>query len=172
MQCVDMAGKRYGRLFVLRRAGSNKDGLALWLCKCDCGNMCVVEGAKIRKGNTRSCGCLHVESTRNRFTKHGLYQNRLYGVWKMINQRCSNPRNKNYGRYGGRGISVCEEWRNSFQAFYEWAILHGFDAAKPSFQCTIDRIDNDRGYYPENCRFVDMKVQNNNKSNTRKGATL
>jgi hypothetical protein len=85
-----------------------------------------------------------------------------------MNQRCSNPSDKNYNRYGGRGISVCDEWREDFQAFYEWAIANGYDETAPVGECTIDRIDNDKGYAPDNCRWVDLKTQQNNKSNNRK----
>lgn len=93
---------------------------------------------------------------------------RLHIVWRSMNQRCYNPNKKSYPRYGGRGITVCDEWRNDFQAFYEWAIANGYDENADRYQCTIDRIDNDKGYSPDNCRWVDMKVQNNNKSNSKK----
>ena len=85
-----------------------------------------------------------------------------------MNQRCSNPLDKNYDRYGGRGIFVCEEWRDSFQAFYEWAMANGYDENAPTGQCTIDRIDNDKGYSPDNCRWVTMKTQRNNRMDSRK----
>ena len=77
-------------------------------------------------------------------------------------QRCTNPKHNRYHRYGGRGISVCDEWRNDFQAFYDWSMSNGYDENAPKGQCTIDRIDNDEGYYPDNCRWVDMKIQRHN----------
>lgn len=122
----------------------------------------------MRKGNTKSCGCLHNDSARIRFSKHGKSGTRLNAIWKAMNQRCSNPLDKNYDRYGGRGIFVCEEWRDSFQAFYEWAMANGYDENAPTGQCTIDRIDNDKGYSPDNCRWVTMKTQRNNRMDSRK----
>lgn len=122
----------------------------------------------MRKGITRSCGCLHDEAARMRRTSHGKSGTRLYAIWKAMNRRCSNPSDKNYNRYGGRGISVCDEWCDDFQAFYEWAIANGYDETAPVGECTIDRIDNDKGYAPGNCRWVDLKTQQNNKSNNRK----
>lgn len=164
---IDMTGKRYGRLIVIGRHGSSKDGLATWICKCDCGRDCVVEGAKLRKGNTRSCGCLHDEKARQRRLSHGQSGTRLYAVWKTMVQRCRNPANKNYDRYGGRGIDICDEWARDYQLFHDWAMNNGYDPNAPVQKCTIDRIDNDKGYCPANCRWVDMKVQNNNRSNRR-----
>ena len=164
----DLTGQRFGRLTVIRREGSTHEGLATWWCLCDCGKECVIRGANMRKGNTKSCGCLHYESAQKKFSKHGKTGTRLYAVWKAMNRRCSNPSDKNYDRYGGRGITVCDEWQNNFQAFYEWAIANGYDENAPVGQCTIDRQDNDRGYRPDNCRWVDLKTQQNNKSNNRK----
>lgn len=164
----DLTGQRFGRLTVIRRDGSSRQGLAAWLCRCDCGRECVVEGAMLRKGNTKSCGCLHSEAARERWTTHGQSDSRLNSIWQAMKQRCYNSSNKNYNRYGGRGITVCDEWLNDFKAFYIWAMANGYDENAPYGQCTIDRIDNDKGYNPENCRWVDMKTQNNNKSNTKK----
>ena len=165
----DLTGQRFGRLTVIGRAGSTPEGTATWRCLCDCGKECIAEGAKMRKGNTKSCGCLHDDAARMRRTTHGNSGTRLYAVWKAMIQRCSNHSDKNYDRYGGRGITVCPEWRNDFQKFYEWAMANGYDDNAAAGRCTIDRIDNDKGYGPDNCRWVDMKTQNKNKSNSRKG---
>ena len=164
----DITGQRFGRLTVLQRFGTSSQGTATWLCLCDCGKECVIEGAKMRKGNTRSCGCLHDEKARERRTTHGMSDTRLYHVWKTMNPRCSNPNSNDYKDYGGRGITVCEEWQYSFPAFHAWAIANGYDENAPQSQCTIDRINNDRGYSPQNCRWVDQKTQCNNR-NRKKG---
>ena len=96
-------------------------------------------------------------------------KSRLYCVWIDMKKRCYNPIAHNYHRYGGRGITICDEWRNDFQSFYDWAMANGYDENAPRGQCTIDRIDNDKGYNPDNCRWVDTATQNKNKSNNRKG---
>ena len=159
----DISGQRFGRLTVIKRFGSTSTGAATWLCLCDCGKECIVEGAKMRKGNTRSCGCLHDESARERRTKHGLSGTRLYAVWQTMNQRCSNPNSDDYKYYGGRGITVCKEWSQDFLLFHSWAIANGYDENAPFQECTIDRIDNNKGYSPDNCRWVSQMVQIQNK---------
>ena len=163
----DVTGQRFGRLSVIQRSGSTRSGIATWRCLCDCGRECVVEGAKLRKGNTKSCGCLHDEVAKERMTVHGKSGTRLYAIWKAMHHRCFNPTDKNYSRYGGRGILVCDEWLHNFQAFYCWAMANGYDACAPLGKCTIDRIDNDKGYSPDNCRWVDMKVQRHNRSDMK-----
>lgn len=164
----NMVGQRFGRLIVIERCGSTPTGIATWKCKCDCGSICVIEGAKMRTGNTKSCGCLNRDSSRDRRTTHGKSQTRLYAIWEAMKQRCFDMSNKNYSRYGGRGITVCEEWRNDFQAFYDWAMASGYDQGAKRNECTIDRIDNDKGYSPDNCRWVDMITQRNNRFDSRK----
>lgn len=163
----DISGMKFGRLTVLGRCGSTAQGTATWECICSCGRICIVDGAKLRKGNTRSCGCLHDDTAKRIHKTHGLSGTRLYAVWKSMIQRCHNPRNKNFSRYGARGIAVCDEWRKSYKSFYEWAISNGYDAKAAIMTCTIDRIDNDKGYFPENCRWVDMKTQRHNQSSNR-----
>ena len=162
----DLTGQRFNRLLVIERYGTIC-GNAAWLCKCDCGKQAVVIGADLTKNHTKSCGCWRNQLSRERCTKHSKSRTRLYEIWKAINQRCCNPQSKQYRRYGGRGITVCDEWLNNFQAFYDWAMANGYDENAPTGQCTIDRIDNDKGYSPDNCRWVDMKTQNNNKSSNR-----
>ena len=157
MQVVDATGKRYGRLVVVARAGSNKKKNATWLCRCDCGNTVTVVGNKLRNGHTQSCGCLYVESRSSSHLKHGLNDHPLYVIWKDIRQRCNNENQLAYKDYGGRGIDVCKEW-NDFQSFYDWANSNGY---APGLE--IDRIDNNGNYCPQNCRWTTHKENNNNK---------
>lgn len=161
---IDHTGQRFGRLVVIELKGFEKGGQATWLCRCDCGNQSVVIGSNLRRGTTTSCGCLRDELR----IVHGKYHTRLHNVWKLMKRRCSNPNDKRYHRYGGRGIDVCDEWRNDFGAFYAWATANGYDENAKYGECTLDRIDNDKGYSPDNCRWVDIKTQNNNRSPKRR----
>lgn len=164
----DLTGQRFGRLVVVERAGSDTKGNAMWKCQCDCGEVRVVNSRNLLSGNSKSCGCLKTDQVVLRNIIHGKRKSRLYPIWKAMNERCRNPNVHNYHRYGGRGITVCEEWKTDFQAFYSWAMANGYDENAPVGKCTIDRIDNDKGYSPDNCRWVDTKTQNNNKSNNGK----
>ncbi len=163
---VDLTGQRFGRLTVLQRAGTDKRGHTLWLCRCACGNETVVLAPSLRRGATQSCGCLFSEMRRNKMaaqnTTHGGKGTRLYRIWHGMKQRCYNPKSDHYSLYGGRGISVCAEWLHDFATFQNWAISHGY-----SDDLTIDRIDNDKGYRPDNCRWATVKEQNNNKRNRK-----
>ena len=155
----NITGQRFGRLTVICREGTDQNRASTWRCMCDCGNEVVVRGSNLRTGWTQSCGCLQID----KLTTHGKRKSRLWKVWSHMKQRCNTPSCKAYPNYGGRGITVCDDWNEDFQAFYSWAIANGYDGNAPKGQCTIDRIDNDKGYCPENCRWVDMKVQNSNK---------
>lgn len=177
MKTIDETGNRYGRLMVVCRAGSTKGGIARWLCQCDCGGKKVVIGSKLRRGETRSCGCLEQETRVSNGYKrmqpsHSMSRSRLYGVWSGMKKRCGNPTHPHYSDYGGRGISVCDEWANSFSAFAEWALSHGYDENAPKGKCTLDRIDSDGDYCPENCRFADMVVQQNNRRDRSNGMQI
>lgn len=161
-------GERYGRLVVIAQAGRNKENRLQYLCKCDCGNEATVLGKHLHSGNTKSCGCFKREAGLAANTTHGLSKTRLYRIWGNMIDRCERESSAKFPRYGGRGISVCAEWRNDFQAFYDWAMSAGYDPEAGYGECTLDRKDNDGDYCPENCRWATNKQQSLNKECTRK----
>ena len=160
---IDLTGLRFGRLTVLSQAETTFTAggrpVRRWNCRCDCGNTIVTTRQNLRKGDTRSCGCLKLEETKKRLTTHGESKSVLYKRWKAMKKRCQNPNNSDYSHYGGRGIKVCEEWQD-YANFRDWALSHGY-----SDELSIDRIDVDGDYEPNNCRFISMKEQCNNRSN-------
>lgn len=162
MKTKDMLGQRFGKLTVIAFAGVDENNKAEWKCRCDCGNEVIVTGGNLRSGNTTSCGCVHKKQLSERnsklLTTHGMSKTRLYTIWTDMKQRCGNPNDKYYYLYGGRGISVCSEWKSNFKSFAEWALANGYQD-----NLSIDRIDNDKGYCSDNCRWATAKEQANNK---------
>lgn len=158
---VELAGKRIGRLLVLREDGrAPKSGAVLWFCQCDCGNTCVVRGANLTSEMTTSCGCLHKELLSARATTHGRTNDPLYNVWKGMRHRCNNKNDDHYHLYGGRGIAVCERW-NNFENFLKDM------GPRPNSNYSIDRINNDGNYEPNNCRWATITEQARNQTNRK-----
>lgn len=158
-----LTGLRVGKLLVIGRS-TRWNGSAGWLCKCDCGNTACIETYYLTAGLTKSCGCSRSgknnEALRESHIKHGCARTRLNTVYKNMKSRCINPNDRSYESYGGRGITVCDEWLgdSGFESFRDWALSSGY-----SDDLTIDRIDNNSGYSPQNCRWVDMSVQCRNR---------
>lgn len=154
---INMSGQKYGKLYVIKRQGT-KGGHVTWLCQCDCGKTTVVNGRNLRNGLTTSCGCFHKEQLIERSRTHGQTKSRLYRIWHNMKNRCFYTNSNCFDDYGGRGIKVCDEWKNSFEKFQDWSMSNGY-----SDNLTIDRINNDGNYEPSNCRWVSMKEQCSNR---------
>ena len=161
MNNFDITGKQFGYLTVIERDYSATDKRnSKWICKCKCGNVTSVYRCFLISGHTQSCGCKRYDRHNN---VNGLSTSHIYSVWSSMNARCNSTKKKNFNYYKGKGIIVCEEWKNSFLSFYDWSMAHGY-----SVGMSIDRIDNSKGYYPENCRWVNLSDQQWNKSNNVK----
>lgn len=159
---MNIIGKKFNRLTVLELFkkeqvylfNGKKNGFRyFYTCLCDCGKITIVAKSHLLSGHTRSCGCIS--------QKHLKTNTRLFRIWNGIKGRCFNKNNNKFKNYGGRGISICDEWKNDFKTFYDWAMSNGY-----ADNLTIDRIDNNGNYEPSNCRWVNQKVQQNNKSNS------
>ena len=161
MKKIDLIGQRFGRLTVIECCGRSKDGQKVYRCKCDCGKEKEIRSGNLRSGHSLSCGCLCSEilSERNKETaRHGGCGTRLYRIWLDMRQRCQSKKSISWHLYGGRGIKVCREWDEDFVSFRDWALSHGYND-----DLQLDRIDNDGGYSPDNCRWSTIHEQGNNR---------
>lgn len=156
---IDMANQEFGRLTVVKNAGANSKGEYFWECQCSCGNTIIVRGSNLRNKKTASCGCL----TRDRMLTHGHSNTRLYGIWGGMKSRCYNKNVVAFANYGGRGIVVCDEWKEDFKAFYGWAMANGY-----SEELSIDRINPNGNYEPSNCRWATSQCQAINRRSSHK----
>lgn len=161
---ISLIGKRFERLVVLER-GPKLHGRISWKCLCDCGNIKIVTSSDLRFQKVKSCGCLRKESAvlnSKKSIKHNRTKTRIYHIWSSIKSRCYYRENIGYLNYGGKGVKVCEEWLKDFMNFYNWAMNNGYQD-----NLTIDRIDVNGDYEPQNCRWVSYKIQENNRTNNR-----
>lgn len=155
-KAIDLTGKRVGMLTVVGHA-ERKNGRVAWKCKCDCGNETVVLTTSLATGRTKSCGCYQKKRVSETSKKHGMFGTRLYRIWSNMIQRCENPNNDSFSLYGERGITVCDEWKD-FTAFCGWAMSNGY-----ANDLSIDRINNEKGYSPGNCKWSTPQEQTDNR---------
>lgn len=164
----DITGMKFNRLTVIEKHDS-RNGRVRWLCKCDCGANVIVRSYNIRTGKAKSCGCYSKENSATRVVAmnrtHGLSKTRFYNIWLSMRKRCYDPNHEGYKNYGGRGIVVCVRWKNAFENFrndmYSSYISHCSEHGE--FNTTLDRIDSNRSYEPDNCRWATWEVQGKNR---------
>ena len=155
---IDLTGQRFGRLTVIERAENDRRGQVRWRCACDCGGASITYGVSLRSGDTRSCGCLAAEVTSKRSKKHGFRHHPIYYTWRGMRERCYKETSKDYSQYGGRGINVCDGWMHDANAFITWSLAHGWAPG-----LSLDRVNNNGPYAPDNCRWITAKEQNRNR---------
>lgn len=162
---IDLTGQRFGRWTVIGLAPKSAAGQTRWRCVCDCGREKIVQGGSLRSGSSLACGCVSRETHRNNRKPKVPHKkpDRIYSVWIGMKSRCYNQKSNSYKYYGGRGIKVCDEWLHDPDAFIEWSLSHGYDPSAKRGECTLDRIDVNGDYSPDNCRWVSMMVQAHNK---------
>ena len=161
----DLTGQKFGRLTVIERAENAQWGGTRWKCHCDCGNLCVIQAGNLSSGSTKSCGCIKSENAAKLKFSHGMQGTKIYRKWLGMKNRCLNPRVKAFVNYGGRGITIYPAWINDFQAFYDYVSqLEHFGEEG----YTLDRIDNNGNYEPDNLRWADAKTQRINQRHTIK----
>ncbi len=162
-KAIDITYQTFGMLTAIKRVGA-RNGEVMWLCICNCGKEAVVKSRNLRHGLTKSCGCLkkkHMESLDKRIVTHGKSRSRLYVAYRGMKESCYTPSHKGFRYCGAHGITVCDEWLNDFQAYYDWAMANGYDENAPRGQSVIYRVDKSKGFSPDNCRvgsLVDSKA--------------